>query len=105
MITAVSPRGLGDIWSSLASGVGSLFSALTGKKTVTVPAECMTFDAATQVQCAQMAAAVKAGQMNQVTYLQWVQEQQTMSTIKKYAPYALLGVGAIVIVAMLRKKD
>lgn len=99
----VARRGMGDWMTDIIGVVGKLFGG--GTKALTVPTECMSFDMAGQMQCAQMWAQVKSGQVPQMAYMQWVQEQGTMQTIKKYAPYALLGIGAIVVVSMLRRKD
>ena len=107
MVTAVATRGLGDFMSS----VGNIFSTIGGilgsksPVTLSVPAECANLDTAGQTQCAQYMASVQAGQMSVASYQSWVQEQQTMATLKKYAPYALLGVGAIVVISMLRRKS
>jgi len=101
----VANQGLGG-W---LDAVGGIFSTIGGllnpKKTLTVPAECANLDTAGQTQCAQYMASVQAGQMSVASYQSWVQEQQTMATLKKYAPYALLGVGAIVVISMLRRKS
>ena len=102
----VAQAGLGSIWSAIGTFVAGGVKAVTGggSQTLTVPAECMTFDAVTQLQCAQMKAAAASQPLLQAEYVQWVQQQQTWQTVKQYAPYAAIGVVGIIALSMLKKK-